>query len=57
MSKYTCTVHDLCEGSFQIEVNASSDDAAYDEASIAASERGCANIVDIIVYLSEGSQA
>lgn len=47
--EFECTVIDLAEGHLHITVKAIDEDAAYEEAHIAASERGCINIAEIIV--------
>lgn len=48
-----CTVYDRFEGKQHITVRASSDSNAHEEASIAAAERGCTEVVEIVVGLHE----
>ncbi len=50
---FPVTIHDLAEGRLHIEVSAENEDAALEEASIAASELGCQNITDIVVGVFE----
>lgn len=50
---YKCTVYDRCEGKLHITVHADDDDNASELAGIAASERGCSNITEVIVGVFE----
>ena len=54
MSKYECEVYDWCEGRVDLVIEALDADCAYEEARIAASERGCSNITEIIINTPEG---
>lgn len=51
--KFDCTIYDRAEGMIHVSVDAKNEDAAYEEASIAASERGCSNITEIVVGVFE----
>lgn len=47
--KFQVTIIDLAEGTQHVEVEAADRDEAYEEASIAAAERGCLHVSEIIV--------
>ncbi len=51
--KFDCTICDRAEGKLRITVEAADEDAAYDEAGIAAAERGCSNVDEIVVGVFE----
>ncbi|OHV80373.1 hypothetical protein [Ensifer sp. LCM 4579] len=48
-ARFQVTVIDLAEGHLHFEVEARGEEEAYDEASIAAAERGCQHVSEIIV--------
>lgn len=48
-----CTVIDRYEGKLHVTVEVLDDDAAYEEATIAAAERGCTDVVEIVVGVHE----
>lgn len=48
-----CTIYDKKEGRLHVAVDAKDDDSAYEEANVAASERGCTNVIEIIVGVFE----
>jgi len=52
-TKFQCTVYDLQEGRLHITVSAATEDEAYDEAQIAAAERGCTHINEIVIGVFE----
>jgi hypothetical protein len=47
--KFETTVYDAAEGRLHITVEAHTEDEADEEAYIAASERGCRHITEIVV--------
>jgi len=51
--KFDCTIYDAAEGRLHITVQAADEDAAHEEASIAAAERGCSHITEIVVGVFE----
>lgn len=51
--KFDCTIYDKAEGRLHITVDAGNEDGAHEEASIAASERGCSNITEIVIGVFE----
>ena len=52
-TQYKCTVYDQCEGTLHLTVHALTEDEAYSEAGIAASEQGCNHINEIVVGVWE----
>lgn len=48
-----CTIVDRCEGTLHVVVEADDEDAAHEEASIAAAERGCRDVLEIVVAIHE----
>lgn len=48
-----CTVYDRFEGKLHITVKGSHEAEAYDEASIAAAELGCTDLVEVVVGIHE----
>ena len=51
--KLPCTIIDRYEGKLHVVVDALDDDHAHEEANIAAAERGCRDVVEIIVGIHE----
>lgn len=51
--RFSCTIYDKAEGKIHVSVDAKNEDVAYEEASIAASERGCSNVTEIVVGVFE----
>lgn len=51
--KFDCTIYDRFEGKQHVTVEASDEDGAHDEATIAAAERGCRNVIEIVVGIFE----
>lgn len=51
--KFDCTIYDKAEGRLHITVDARDEDEAQEEANIAASERGCSNVTEIVVGVFE----
>ena len=47
--KIPCIIHDRCEGTIRVVVEAEDDDAAYEEAEIYAAELGCRHVEEIEV--------
>lgn len=48
-----CTVYDAAEGRLHVTVRARDDDEAHEEAGIAAAERGCRAVAEIVVGVHE----
>lgn len=48
-----CTVYDAAEGRLHVTVRARDDDEAHEEAGIAAAERGCRAVTEIVVGVHE----
>lgn len=53
MTRFKVTVYDLAEGVLVFELDAENPDAAADEAAIAAAERGCRHVDEIITEEKE----
>lgn len=55
--QYCCEISDLAEGEFTVKVLAVDKDDAYEEAQIAAAERGCRYIesIEVIDAADEGA--
>lgn len=51
--KFNCTIYDKAEGKLHVTVDATDEDAALEEANIAAAERGCINVTEIVVGIFE----
>lgn len=51
--KFDCTIYDMAEGTLHVTVEAVDENDAYEEAGIAASERGCANVIEVVVGVFE----
>lgn len=51
--EHDCTIYDRAEGTIHVTVTAESEDIAQDEAAIAAAERGCTNVIEIVVGVHE----
>lgn len=51
--KIPCTIVDRYEGTLHVIVEAIDEDAADEEASIAAAERGCRDVFEIVVGVHE----
>lgn len=51
--KIPCTIVDRYEGTLHVVVEANDEDAAHEEASIAAAERGCRDVFEIVVGIHE----
>lgn len=48
-----CTIYDAAEGRLHVTVRARDDDEAHEEAGIAAAERGCRAVTEIVVGVLE----
>lgn len=53
LERVPCTIYDAAEGRLHVDVAASDEDAAYEEAGIAAAEQGCRAVVEIVVGIHE----
>jgi hypothetical protein len=53
MLSFLCLIHDAAEGTLHVDVTSDDEDAAREEAFIAASERGCFHITEIEVLPKE----
>jgi hypothetical protein len=53
LENFDCTVYDRAEGRLHVTVCASDEEAAYEEASIAAAENGCRNVTEVVVGVFE----
>ena len=51
--KFDCTIYDMAEGTLHVTVEAADENDAYEEAGIAASESGCANVMEVVVGVFE----
>lgn len=51
--KFDCTIYDMAEGTLHVTVEAADEHDAYEEAGIAASDRGCANVMEVVVGVFE----
>lgn len=51
--KFDCTIYDRAEGGLHVTVESVDEDGAHEEAGIAASERGCSNVTEIVVGVFE----
>jgi len=51
--KFDCTIYDQAEGNIHVTVDAKDEDAAHDEATIAAAEHGCTHVTEIVVGVFE----
>jgi|GEM_PF-5350190 hypothetical protein len=51
--KFDCTIYDMAEGTLHVTVEAVDENDAYEVAGIAASERGCANVIEVVVGVFE----
>lgn len=51
--KFDCTIYDMAEGTLHVTVEAANENDAYEVAGIAASERGCANVLEVVVGVFE----
>lgn len=51
--KFDCTIYDMTEGTLHVTVEAVDENHAYEVAGIAASERGCANVIEVVVGVFE----
>jgi hypothetical protein len=51
--KFETTVYDAAEGRLHVTVEADNEEKADEEAHIAASERGCCHITEIVVGVFE----
>jgi hypothetical protein len=51
--KFDCTIYDMAEGTLHVTVGAADKNDAYEVAGIAASERGCANVIEVVVGVFE----
>jgi hypothetical protein len=51
--KFDCTIYDKAEGRLHVTVEAVDEDDAHEEVEIAAAERGCANVTEIVVGVFE----
>jgi len=47
--KFDCTIYDKAEGKLHVTVEAVDEYDAHEEAGIAAAERGCANVTEVVV--------
>jgi hypothetical protein len=50
---FPCTIYDAAEGRIHATVLAQNEDEADEEASIAAAERGCQHVQEIVVGVHE----
>ena len=53
LKRFPCVVHDGCEGTIRVSVQAADADDARDQAEIAAAVYGCSNIYEITVGREE----
>lgn len=53
LMQFDCTIYDKAEGKLHITIEAADEDAAFEEAGIAAAEHGYANITEVVVGVFE----
>lgn len=51
--KIPCTIIDRYEGKLHVVVEATDEEAAHEEASIAAAEEGCRDVIEVVVGIHE----
>lgn len=51
--KFDCTIYNMAEGTLHVTVGAADKNDAYEVAGIAASERGCDNVIEVVVGVFE----